>query len=240
MTALSMKPAAQCPSQCENAPGPTRQTLRRMARAFAAWVFLIAMLVMGHAAHAAGPGGLKFQRIPTQFIAALGEPGATSGGGAQLWGLWAVDPGPRGVRLSRFAQLKNAGGVAPALWQFDAADWWLEENGLIMEQPNFPVPPRKYVVTGDRDVTAVLTIHPPDKNGDRRWELDNGANLHDVTHLGCRAARYMPATGAGSCTPANARQTGFPVVPGGAMPMVEGCTKQDYAVLIVIGLALGD
>jgi hypothetical protein len=62
-----------------------------------------------------------------------------------------------------------------------------------MEQPDFPVPPRKYLVTGYHEVTAVLTIHPADKNGDRRWELDNGATLYDVTHLACRSARYTPA-----------------------------------------------
>ncbi|MGB4070074.1 MAG: hypothetical protein WBK08_18760 [Nitrospira sp.] len=28
--------------------------------------------------------------------------------------------------------------------------------------------------------------------------------------------------------------------PGGAMPPVEGCTKQDYAVLIVIGMGVED
>ena len=28
----------------------------------------------------------------------------------------------------------------------------------------------------------------------------------------------------------------FPVEPGAAMPPVEGCNKQDYAVLIVIGM----
>jgi hypothetical protein len=30
----------------------------------------------------------------------------------------------------------------------------------------------------------------------------------------------------------------FPVAPGGVMPPVEGCNKQDYAVLIVIGVAV--
>ncbi|MEZ4273734.1 MAG: hypothetical protein R3B95_00460 [Nitrospirales bacterium] len=33
------------------------------------------------------------------------------------------------------------------------------------------------------------------------------------------------------------QQTAFPVLPGGAMPPVEGCKKQDYAVLIVIAVA---
>ena len=41
------------------------------------------------------PGG--FTRIPIQSIAALGDPQALSGTGAQEWGLWRKDPGPRGV-----------------------------------------------------------------------------------------------------------------------------------------------
>ena len=36
--------------------------------------------------------------------------------------------------------------------------------------------------------------------------------------------------------PAKVTRAAFPVAPGGAMPPVEGCTKQDYAVLIVIGV----
>ncbi|MFO0701061.1 MAG: hypothetical protein U0236_17705 [Nitrospira sp.] len=31
-------------------------------------------------------------------------------------------------------------------------------------------------------------------HGDRRWELDQGATLYDVTHLACRSARYTPVT----------------------------------------------
>ena len=38
-------------------------------------------------ADAAGGGQTKFQRISTQFIAALGDPRATFGSGAQSWGL---------------------------------------------------------------------------------------------------------------------------------------------------------
>ena len=83
----------------------------------------------------------NFKRIPMQFIAALGDPGATSGTGAQSWGLWSVDPGPRGVQLSDYEELKAAGGLTSAQWIFDAGDWWLEEHGLIMEKPEFPVPP---------------------------------------------------------------------------------------------------
>jgi hypothetical protein len=173
--------------------------------------------------------------LEPQYIAALGETGATSGNGAQAWGLWSQDPGPRGCKLDLYPQLK-ASGVAPSQWKFDAADWWLEEHGLIMEKPTFPLPPGKYLVTGDRKVTTVLTIQPKDKDGNQRWELADGATLYDVTHLGCRSARYTPATANNSCSPANVRTTGFPVNPGAAMPVVNGCRKQDYAVLIVVGL----
>jgi len=208
------------------------------ARTLAA-ALLATMVAAAQPAQAAG-SQTKFRRVPIQFIAALGDPGATSGSGAQAWGLWPLDPGPRGVELKRYDRLKKAGGVAPARWRFDGSGWWLEEHGLIMESPDFPVPPRKYRVTGDRGVAAVLTIHPADRNGDRRWELDGGATLHDVTHLACRSARYTPAKGAGSCSPANARQSEFPVAPGATMPPVEGCAKQDYSVLIVIGVAVED
>ena len=140
------------------------------------------------------------------------------------------------IQLRGDSRLKAAGGVAPSQWKFDAADWWLEEHGLIMEKPTFPLPPGKYLVTGDRKVTTVLTIQPKDKDGNQRWELADGATLYDVTHLGCRSARYTPATANNSCSPANVRTTGFPVNPGAAMPVVNGCRKQDYAVLIVVGL----
>jgi hypothetical protein len=85
-------------------------------------------------------------------------------------------------------------------------------------------------------VTTVLTVHPKDKNGNQRWELADGATLYDVTHLGCRSARYTPGKAANACSPANAPTTGFPVKPGAAMPAVNGCHKQDYTVLIVVGL----
>jgi hypothetical protein len=177
-----------------------------------------------------------FKRIPTQFIAALGDPGATSGSSAQSWGLWRVDPGPRGVKLDNYEQLKAARGVAPAQWTFDTADWWLEEHGLIMEKPDVPVPPGKYLVTGDREVTSVLTIHAKANDGTQRWDLDKGATLYDVTHLPCRSARYSPVTPESSCSPSKAQQTAFPVTPGAPMPPVEGCAKQDYAVLFVIAV----
>ena len=199
---------------------------------------LVMMTTLGQSAYASSDGQTKFKRIPTQFIAALGDPGATSGSGAQSWGLWRIDPGPRGVWLDSYEKLKAADGLAPAQWKFDSTDWWLEEHGLIMEKPDFPVPPGKYVVTGDREVVTVLTVHPMDTDGSQHWELDDGANLYDVTHLPCRSARYTPAAGDGSCSPAKAHKTEFPVTPGGPMPPVEGCNKQDYAVLFVIAVAV--
>jgi len=168
-----------------------------------------------------------FKRIRTQFIAALGDPAASSGTGAETWGLWRKDPGPRGVQLNNYPRLKSAGGVAPANWKFDESDWWLEEHGLIMEKPDTPMPAGRYVVTGAREVTAILTVEPSGA-----WQLADGAKLYDVTHLPCRSARY---TG-DSCSAAKAKQSDFPVTPGGPMPPVQGCNKRDYAVLFVVGV----
>merc|ERR1719446_961915 len=188
------------------------------------------------------PSAPKFRRVPTQFIAALGDPKASSGTGAETWGLWVDDPGPQGVFLKSYeSKIVNTGGKTPAGWKFDERDWWLEEHGLIMPGPSpLPakkfeketkniVPARRYVVTGDRELTTVLTVHD-----DGRWELAKGA-LYDVTHLPCRSARYTPAEG-GTCTPAQADRAQFPVKPGAAMPAVPSCAKQDYAVLFVVAI----
>jgi hypothetical protein len=177
----------------------------------------------------------QFKRVPTQYIAALAEPKATSGNNAETWGLWRQDPGPRGVRLGSYERLASA-GTAPAGWHFDKNAWWLEEHGLIMETPEFPMPAGTFVVTGDRETTSVLTVHPKGADGKQRWELADGATLYDVTHLRCRSAVYTPAQAGGACTPTQARQSDFPVEPGAAMPPVTGCAKQDYQVLIVIGV----
>ena len=208
-----------------------------MNGAYAVIGVLSMIAIFGSSAQAAGKDQVKFKRISPQYIAVLADPGAVAGSGAEAWGLWRLDPGPRGVRLNRYEHLRAAGDVAPAGWKFDSADWWLEENGLIMEAPEFPVSPGKYLVTGDRAATAVLTIHPKDTDGAQRWELSDGATIHDVTHLACRSARYTPAAGNAACSPAKAKTTAFRVAPGAEMPAVEGCSKRDYAVLIVIGLA---
>jgi hypothetical protein len=187
---------------------------------------------------AANTDQTQFRRVSTQYMATLGNPEASSGTGAQTWGIWRQDPGPRGVWLDNLGQLRAASESTPSSWELDINDWWLDENGLIMEQPEFPVPPGQYVVTGDRETVAILTIHPENENGERRWDLSDGASLYDVTHLPCRSARYTPAADGGKCTPANASKTDFPVSPGGPMPAVEGCAKQDYSVLFVIGVAV--
>jgi len=178
----------------------------------------------------------KVTRLPFGgYIAALGDPSANSGNGAELWGIWRQDPGPQGVGLSDYDQLKANNGVAPANWTLDGADWWLEEHGLIMPKPEGPLPPGKYKVTGDREVTSILTVYPKDEGGNQRWELSDGAKLYDVTHLPCRSARYTPEQGENSCSPAQAVKSDFPVTPGAPMPPVRGCRKQDHAVLFVLG-----
>jgi hypothetical protein len=220
--------------------GLSRSSRRLLERVCMVVGLLTMVVALGLPVQAATDGQTTiFKRIQTQFIAALGDPDASSGSGAQSWGLWRQDPGPRGVRLDRYEQLKAAGGIAPARWKFDSADWWVEENGLIMEQPDFPLPPGKYLVTGDREAVSALTVHPMDKDGAQRWELANGTRLFDVTHLPCRSARYTPATSSSSCSPGQVK-TRFPVTPGNPMPSFEGCNKQDYAVLFVIGVAVGD
>jgi len=176
----------------------------------------------------------QFKRIPTQYIAALAPPDATSGSNAETWGLWRQDPGPRGLRLKSYDRVEN--GVAPAGWHHEKNAWWLEEHGLLMESPEFPMPAGVYLVTGDREVTSVLTVQPPSADGRQRWELADGATLYDVTHLRCRSALYTPATAGTACSPTAAREDDFPVAPGAAMPPVANCAKQDYQVLIVIGV----
>jgi len=219
---------------------PALANTRRVFTASTGWS-------LSPAAVAAEESPPKFRRLARlQFIAALGDPKASSGTGADTWGLWREDPGPEGVRLSGYrSKLEATGGKAPAGWQFDKAAWWLEEHGLIMpgveplpsakltrdgETVSVSQPFKRYVVTGDREVTSVLTVR-----NDGSWELSKGT-LYDVTHLPCRSALYTPAAAGGECTPANANPADFPVKPGAPMPRVSGCAKQDYAVLFVVGV----
>eukprot|EP00571_Detonula_confervacea_P016054 CAMPEP_0172307908 /NCGR_PEP_ID=MMETSP1058-20130122/8665_1 /TAXON_ID=83371 /ORGANISM="Detonula confervacea, Strain CCMP 353" /LENGTH=281 /DNA_ID=CAMNT_0013020215 /DNA_START=45 /DNA_END=890 /DNA_ORIENTATION=+ len=174
---------------------------------------------------------------PLQFIAALGDPGASSGEGAERWGLWPTDPGPRGLRLRDYERIKTSGDDGRSMVEETAPSWlndddfFLDENAIIMPQPEFPLGEGNYLVTGGRTVTTGLTV---DASG--KWTLNSG-KLYDVTHLPCRAARYRPLNLNGGLrgSPATVRRGDFPVAPGGIMPEVPGTTKQDYAVIFVVG-----
>lgn len=179
----------------------------------------------------------QFRQIEVQFIAANVDPTqgtgfmASKGTGAETWGIWRLDPGPRGVYLQDYKQLEASGGKGPDGWQFDNKDWWIEEHGLIMPKRDFPIPPGKYVVTGGRETTTVLTIHE-----DGSWELGNPGpvcTLHDITHLPCRTGQYNPTST--DISPLKAKLSDFPVTPGGPMPTVEGCTKKDWSVIFIVG-----
>ncbi|KAK1745243.1 hypothetical protein QTG54_004534 [Skeletonema marinoi] len=129
--------------------------------------------------------------------------------------------------------ISNGRKVSPVGWEIDPKSFWLEEHGIWMEAPRYNLQPGRYLVTGGRLRTSVLTIHPADENGVKNWSLDGGV-LYDVTHLPCRSALYVDEGNGGS--PLNARREDFPVTPGAEMPQVEGCKKQDYAVLFVTGV----
>jgi hypothetical protein len=105
-----------------------------------------ALLLIAGPAHAEA----TFACIPTQYIAALGDQQASSGTDAKTWGLWAIDPGPRGVDVEDYADLVANAAVAPDGWTFDPTAWWLEEHGPIMEAPSFPLPAGQCVVTVGR------------------------------------------------------------------------------------------
>merc|ERR1711924_58303 len=165
-------------------------------------------------------------------MGALGDPDASSGTGADKWGLWRLDPGPRGVPLRDYEKkLERPGNLryqAPAGWTFDPSSWWVEEHGLIMETPEALPLEKRYLVTGGRETTSVLTVR-----NDGSWELSKG-KLYDVTHLPCRSAVYTSAEGA-VCRPAREQEAFFPVKPGAKMPKLDGCNTQDWAVLFVTG-----
>lgn len=170
------------------------------------------------------------QLRPIQFIAALGDPNASSGADAtSQWGLWRVDPGPRGVRLSGIPALPKSGPQGfqtKAGWRLDTQDFWIEEHGLAMEAP-VPLPAGRYMVTGDREKTVPLNVAP---NG--AWSLEGGAKLYDVTHLPCRSARYVAKEA--NASPLSGADRAFPVKPGGKMPPLQGYEHKDYAVVFVV------
>ena len=178
----------------------------------------------------------NFHYIPTQYIATLAFPDAKFGTGAEKWGLWKVDPGPIGVWLRFYQLLQKAGNIAPSGWRFDIDDWWLDENGLIMKAPDFPIPAGKYYVTNGEENISLLSIENPDIDGKQAWSLSDGKTISDVTHGPCRSARYTPKGKSGTCSPKNANRLAFPLKPGEAPPYVDGCERNNYAVLIVFAV----
>ena len=217
----------------------SRQGTRKVSLAFYSWISTFVCLIASLISQVAIADNYRERFnpvIPGHYIAVLANPDATSGDHAETWGYWPLDPGPRGVKLKNYDQLLANNGVAPTGWQFDSEGWWVEENGLLMESPDFPLAPGEYLVTGGRMVLSALKIFPADETGNQRWELEHGASIYDVTHLGCRSAIYTQAGGETPCTPKNVPRDVFRVTPGEAMPEVAGCNKLDYAVLIVVGL----
>jgi len=222
-----------------NSTNNTLQNSSSLPRLFPIIVALVLTLLFcifaTGTAYGESAGKIKYRPIKTQFIAALGDPDANSGVGAETWGYWHRDPGPTGVWLRLFPVLKAAGGYGPGNWKFDEKDWWLDENGLIMEKPLFEIEPGMYVVTGEREVTTTLIVHEKDDNGVQAWELADNARLHDVTHMPCRSARYTPLNAEADCSPSSVDRSLFKIAPGSVMPDVPGCHRLDYSVLIVIG-----
>jgi hypothetical protein len=176
-----------------------------------------------------GPMPAGFQRCSSlEYVAALAPSPKDSSGSGETWGLWTIDPGPRGVSSQAYSSLSS--NIMPAGWTLDPNDFWIEEHGLLMETPSFPLNSGRYLVTGGKLTTAILSY---DKNNNS-WQLASPQNgkpvaLDEVTHGPCRAARYR----GGSPQTINPRD--FPVQSGALMPPVPGCEKQDYSVLFVIG-----
>ena len=177
-----------------------------------------------------------FRRIPYQYIAVLAPEQASSGSGAEAWGFWREDPGPIGVFLKYYNKLRKAGGFGPTGWQFDINDWWLDENGLLMKAPVFPMPAGEYYVTNGEEHISLLTVDKPDSEGKQSWTLSDGKTIANVTHGPCRSARYTPRDAANQCSPENAPQSVFPLAPGERPPSVNHCDKKEYAVLIVFAV----
>ena len=179
------------------------------------------------------PTSGTWEHVYGQFLAVdpgMRHSGDTHGYGARDWGVWRTDPGNTGVHFSGIPALEST-GRAPRGWTFDPTEWWVEEHGLIMVNPD-PMPPGRYkVVWLNRRAGYVPTVELT-ITGDS-WELSDGATLHDVTHGPCRSAKYTTPARGGQCLPDNVPQRQFPVRPGAVMPDVPGCDRLDYAVLFV-------
>ena len=194
-----------------------------------------ALGTMGALAVPPASGQLYYQRTPTQYIAALADPSATSGNNAETWGWWSRDPGPFGVPLSYYDRIQQMGGRGPGGWGFDLDDWWLDENGILMEPPEFPMPAGAFYVTNGEGSYALLTVSDADDGGHKAWSL-NRLNIGGVTHGPCRAGRYSPVGATGTCAPDIIDQAIFPLPLGAEPPAVRGCNMVEYEVLIIFGV----
>src|SRR5678816_4021883 len=87
--------------------GSNHMNVRHLVPSVSRRLLSMGSLILAASLHyASGEDLSKFKRIEPQFIAALGDPGATSGNGAQSWGFWNQDPGPRACKLDHYPQLK--------------------------------------------------------------------------------------------------------------------------------------
>ena len=111
---LFVRPPVKSTENIEtNSDGKRRFLSKNLPRSLFLSSALIGLTYLG-LANAAPPG---FKRIPIQFIAALGDPKSNSGTNVNEWGLWPVDPGPRGVYLRDYERslAKKKDGKAPAV-----------------------------------------------------------------------------------------------------------------------------
>ena len=101
---------------------------------------------------------------------------------------------------------------------------------------NLQIPEGQYSVTNGEEHFSSLTIEDPDAEGKQSWSLSDDKTLANVTHGPCRSARYTPEGESGTCSPKFADRSAFPLKPGESPPLVSGCNRKNYAVLIVIGV----
>ena len=84
-----------------------RELVPSLSRRLLSIGFLMLAAGLQQPVHASGIDLSKFKRIDPQFIAALGDPKAhLRQYGAQSWGFWNQDPGPRACKLDHYDQLK--------------------------------------------------------------------------------------------------------------------------------------
>jgi hypothetical protein len=106
-----------------------------------------------------------------------------------------------------------------------------------MEQPQFPLPPGRY-----------LAASRPDSPSSCYHQWLDESTLYDGTHLPCRSAQYRPlaikdgavvTAGAKPLSPqSSANLRDFPDATGAAMPSIKGHSKHDYAMLFLVGKAI--